>query len=374
MWIFDGHLDVAMNALLYERDQTLPVEKLRRREAGGAGDDRGGAMVSLPELRGAGVAVIVGTLIARAKPWVNPARKILRNDLDYPDASMAYAAAQGQLAYYRLLESRGLLRIITDAASLDEHLRAWQSPRRSSEPLPVGVILLMEGADPIVEPQQVRAWWSQGLRVLGLAHFGHSRYAAGTPSRDPSSPEQDGSLTLLGLELLKHMRELPIALDLTHLSDTSFYQAVDAFDGPVCASHSNCRSIAPGPRQLSDRQIRLIVERDGVIGVAMHYAMIRQGQGLKAADVRLGHVAEHIDHICQLAGSARHVALGTDLDGGFGAEATPADLQSYADLHQLAPLLSQRGFDEADVAAFFHGNWLRFFRRTLPPTPIAASL
>src|SRR5690606_24680322 len=122
-----------------------------------------------------GVAVIVGTLIARAKPWVNPARKILRNDLDYPDASMAYAAAQGQLAYYRLLESRGLLRIITDAASLEEHLRAWQSPRRSSEPLPVGVILLMEGADPIVEPQQVRAWWSQGLRVLGLAHFGHSR-------------------------------------------------------------------------------------------------------------------------------------------------------------------------------------------------------
>ncbi|MEX2389645.1 MAG: membrane dipeptidase, partial [Phycisphaeraceae bacterium] len=269
--MIDGHLDVAMNALLYERDQLLSVAELREREKRGVADDRGIATVSLPELHAAGVALIVGTLIMRCKPWVDPSRPLMRIDLDYPAPSMAYAAAQGQLAYYRLLEAQGHLRIITTREALQAHLAQWQTVLPPiPKPRPLGLVLLMEGADPIVSPEQLTHWYDQGLRMLALAHYGHSRYAAGTPSRDPASPEQDGPLTPLGRDLLKRANKLPIALDLSHLADTSFHQALDCFHGPVCASHTNCRALANTPRQFTDSQLKLIIERDGVIGLPMY--------------------------------------------------------------------------------------------------------
>ena len=364
MLIFDGHLDLAMNALLHERDQTLSVAALRQREAAGVDDTRGIATVSLPELRQAGVAVVAATLIVRVKANLDPGRSLRRDTLDYPDASMAYAVAQGQLAYYRLLEKRGEIRILTDLPSLDAHLADWQ--RVDTTVKPIGVMLLMEGADPIVQPAQIHEWAADGLRILGLAHYGRGRYAAGTPSLDPTSPEQDGPLSPIAYELLEQMAKLPIALDLTHLGDTSFMQAIDAFDGPTCASHSNCRALADTVRQLTDEQIKRITQRDGVIGMAMHKAMIHwPGDNPLRSAVSLAQVIEHIDHICQLAGSAAHVALGTDLDGGFGSEACPHDLNDYRDLHKLAPMLADRGFSDADIAGFFHGNWLRFYRQVL---------
>ncbi|MFA9477545.1 dipeptidase [Phycisphaerales bacterium AB-hyl4] len=361
--MIDGHLDLAMNALLYERDQLLDVAALREREKRGVADDRGIASVSLPELRRAGVAVVMGTLISRCKPWVDASRPIARIDLDHPHPSMSYAMAHGQLAYYRQLESQGELRIITDGKTLDAHLSQWETidvdPKTA--PPPIGLVVLMEGADPIVAPEQLVQWHEQGLRVLGLAHYGHSRYAAGTPSRDPSSFEKDGPLTPLGVELLKQADELPMAVDLSHLSDASFYQTMDCYGGVVCASHTNCRTLANTPRQFSDRQIKLIVERGGVIGLAMYKGMIRWDDGdPPRAQVRLQHVIEHVDHICQLAGSAKHVALGTDLDGGFGVESTPADLDNYDDLHKLGPMMRERGMTDDDIADFYHGNWRRF--------------
>jgi len=367
--IIDGHLDLAMNALLHERDQTQPLSAIHQREAGGVADDRGTAMVTLPELREAGVAVVIATLIARAKPWIDPSRAIQRADLDYPEPTMACAAAQGQLAYYQALARRGHLRLITRPATLDRHMHQAASPAvDASEPPPIGCILMMEGADPILEPEDVHRWHEQGLRCLSLAHFGHSRFAAGTPSREPDSFEKDGPLSSLGHELLRQMNELSIALDLTHLGDTSFFQAIDRFDGPVCATHANGRSLSPTPRQLTDKQLRLIIERDGVIGVVAHAGMIRaspSGEGTRPGDVGLRHLADHVDHICQLAGDARHVALGSDLDGGFGREATPADLDKYRDLHALTDMLRQRGFSDDDVAGFFHANWWRFYKQVL---------
>ena len=388
--LFDGHLDLAMNALLYERDQTLPVAALRKRERQPNPDDRGIATVSLPELRRCRAAVVVATLIARAKPWVDPARRIGRQDLDYPDATLAYAAAQGQLAYYRLLEARRELRIITDAEALRQQFEqatrievpagAAALPGDTPIAAPVdaagaaapesptpGIILLMEGADPIVEPAQVHEWHAQGLRVLALAHYGHSRYAAGTPSLDPASAEQDGPVTDLGHALLREARELRLAIDLSHLSDRSFFQVLDAWPGRVCASHTNCRAFVPNQRQFTDEQIKLIVERDGVVGVVMYAGMIRPlaRHGGRPSDVRLAHLVEHIDHICQIAGSARHVAFGSDLDGGFGVEATPAELNNYHDLVKLEPLLRERGFTDEDVAGFFHANWRRFYHDAL---------
>jgi membrane dipeptidase len=203
---------------------------------------------------------------------------------------------------------------------------------------------------------------------LSLAHFGHSRYAAGTPARDPTSGEKDGPLSDLGLELLDVMSGLTIALDLTHLGDTSFAQAIDRFEGPVCVTHANCRALADAPRQLSDRQLKAIIERGGVIGVVLHSGMIRwagKNQSANPGDVTLRHLADHIDHLCQLAGSARHVALGSDLDGGFGRATTPGDFNQYRDLHALSPLLEKRGLSDADRRGFFYENWWRFYREVL---------
>jgi membrane dipeptidase len=363
--LFDGHLDLAMNALRHERDQRLPVERLRLREEGGAGDSRGIATVSLDALRRAGTAVVVTSVIARCKPWIDSRRVLLRNDLDYPDASMAYAAAQGELAYYRLLESQGQVRIIQTSQALADHIKNWQDGRQEA----VGLIITMEGADPIVEPGQLAQWHDQGLRTLMLAHFGRSRYAAGTPSDNPSNRHDiDDVLSDLGIALLKQMDNLKMPLDLTHCDDKSFFQAAELFPGSIYSSHSACRALVNLPRNHSDEQLDIIVQRGGVIGIPMFNAYLYDGYkpATPFGTVGLQHVVDHVMHICQRAGSARHVAIGSDLDGGFGAEHTPRELDRFGDLIGLEPLLRQRGFDDQDVADFFYGNWLRFWQQALP--------
>lgn len=370
MLLIDGHLDLAMNALDYERDQLLDVAAIRARETPLPNDDRGISMVSLPELRAGGTAVVVATVIARAKPWIKPDRPPSRDDIDSPSADMAHAKARGQLAYYELLEKRGQLALLRTRTELDAH---WHRRFSGGVDAPLGVILMMEGADPVTAPAELGDWHARGLRCLSLAHFGHSRYACGTPPREPThgpNGEADGPLTPLGRELLREMSMLGVALDVTHLSDTSLAEALNAFDGPVCATHSNCRALSDTPRQLTDEQLRRIIERDGVIGTVIHNGMLRWRPELGGPppreEVTLEHVADHVMHICELAGSARHVAIGSDLDGGYGRTKTPRALDTHRDLHKLSPVLRARGMSDADVEAFFHGNWLRFWRRVLP--------
>jgi membrane dipeptidase len=219
----------------------------------------------------------------------------------------------------------------------------------------------MEGGDPIVAPAQAQRWFADGLRCVGLAHYGRSAYAVGTGDAGP--------LSRAGLELLREFQSLGMILDLTHSSDPSFFQALDAFAGPVLASHNNCRALVPGDRQYSDEQIRLLIGRNAVIGVACDAWMLVpdyvRGQTPREA-ATLESVADHIDHICQIAGNTKHVGIGSDLDGGFGTEQSPLEIDSIADLQKLEPILRGRGYSDGDVAAVFHGNWLRFFTANLP--------
>lgn len=362
--IFDGHLDLAMNALRHERDQRRSIEAIRQREAAGNPDDRGRCSVALPQLRAGKVAVVVSTVIARCRPWADPGRTILRNDLDFPDPTIAYAAAQGELAYYRLLETLGEIRVLQTAGDLKTHWADWCAGQTSR----IGVIITMEGADSIVDVEQLNDWRTEGLSTLMLAHFGHSRYAAGTPARKPANEyETDGPLTELGMALLKKMDELAMPLDLTHLSDRSFHQACEHFQGRLYSSHTACRALANLDRNHSDEQIRAIVERDGVIGVPMCNAFLNADYHHDGhVEVAFADVADHLDHLCQLAGSAQHAAIGSDLDGGFGAERSPAELETCADLKQLAETLAKCGYGDDDIASVMHGNWLRFFLETLP--------
>jgi membrane dipeptidase len=379
MLIFDAHLDLAWNAIDWNRDLLLDVPEIRRRELASDALDfkaRGRGTVSFPELRRGGVGIFIATLLARQfQPNRMPA--IQR----YTSMEAAYAAAMGQLAYYRALEEAGHLRWIKDAATLKQHVVEWLNAERGTRnadsedkaadlrsafraprsTLPLGFILSMEGADPVLSPDQVEHWWNAGLRIIGPAHYGVSPYAHGTGTV--------GGLFPQGPALLKEMERVGMVLDVTHLSDQCFDEALDLYHGPVLASHHNCRALVPDQRQLTDEQIKRLIGRGAVIGAALDAWMrypnwVRGNTMPNEAGVTLETVVDHIDRVCQLAGNARHAAIGSDLDGGFGTEQTPADLDTIADLQRLPELLRRRGYKEPDVAGILHGNWVRFFTQT----------
>jgi len=346
MLLIDGHLDLAMNALNWDRDLELGVADIRAREAGMTEKGRGCGTTTLPELRKAEVAVCVATVIDRTARPNSPASGSACQ-------AISYAKAQGQLAYYRLLERQGKVRMIRNWPSLAAHWDAWAS---GGEADPLGLILAMEGADPIVTPDQVYDWWEDGLRMVGPSHYGVSAYAHGTGT--------DGGLTDLGGALLRAMDDVGMILDLTHLAEKAFWEALDIYHGPVLASHNNCRALVPGDRQFSDDQVRAIVERGGVIGVALDAWMLKQGwvKGETTPEgLTLDAAADHVDHICELAGDTAHAAIGSDLDGGYGTEQAPSDLDTIADLQRVLQILGSRGYAQSDVEAIAHGNWLRRF-------------
>lgn len=350
MLVFDAHLDLSMNAIEWNRDLTRPLEEVRRREAGMTDKlDRGLGVVTFPEMRRGEVGLCVATQIARyvaegsALPgWNSP--------------EIAWAITQAQLAWYRAMEAAGELRQIVDRKGLDEHLESWNARR---EDAPIGYVLSLEGADSILSPAHLERAYEDGLRAIGPAHYGPGRYAPGTGS--------EGGLTPLGRELLREMERLGIVLDVTHLTDEGFWEALDRFAGPVWASHNNCRALVPHQRQFGDEQIRALIQRNAVIGVAFDAWMLApgwvRGQSTPAqAGVWIRSVAEHVDHICQLAGNARHCGIGSDLDGGFGREQAPQDLASIADVQRLVPQLSDRGYSPSDIEGIMHGNWIRLLR------------
>ena len=363
---------------------------------------RGRGTVALPEMRRAGVGVCLATLLARARPGHRPVLGFDRRALDFPTQAGAYASAQAQLAYYRLLEQQRHVRLLRTSADLTAQWDAWTAaPHRE----PIGLIIAMEGADPIVfapspsapgegrgegdfgfreasdardhpHPSPLPAqrkrgrqqrlhpadeWFAAGVRSVGLAHYGPGVYAHGTGG--------DGPLTPAGRELLDALDRLGMILDLTHCAEPGFFEALDRFHGAVHASHNMARALVPGDRQFSDEQLRRLITRGGVIGMALDAWMIVRGweRGVSSpAGVSLQHVADHVDHICQLAGDCRHVGIGSDLDGGFGTEQTPADVQSIADLQELGSVLARRGYSDGDIDGVFSGNWLRFFTSALP--------
>jgi membrane dipeptidase len=353
MIVFDSHLDLAWNAIDWNRDLLLPVAEIRRREEGQTEKARGCNTVSFPELRRGKVAVFIATLLARlTRPGLIP------NFQRYASMQAAYAAAYGQLAYYRALEQQGMLRWIKDWPALEAHVRGWKEGPEEKQPL--GFILSMEGADPVLSPEQVQEWWDAGLRIIGPAHYGISPYAHGTGT--------EGGLFPPGPALLREMERVGMILDVTHLSDQCFDEALGMYGGPVLASHHNCRALVPDQRQLTDDQIKRLVARGAVIGTALDAWMMVPGwvRGKTRPEdlgVKLEHMVDHIDHICQLAGNDRHAAVGTDLDGGFGREQSPLDLDTIVDLQRLPDLLRNRGYTNAAIEGILHGNWLGFFRR-----------
>ena len=405
MLIFDAHLDLSMNALEWNRDFTRPISEIREREQGMADKpDRGRGTVCFPEMRRGGIGICVATQIARYVKRGNPLP-------GWHSPEQAWAQTQGQLAWYRAMEDRGELVQIKTRKELQLQVKLWNdqvdkavslSPQRGegrgegwecvgasahelsagqqhpspsiplplegsgkpeTQPMPIGYVLSLEGADSILSFKHLERSYEQGLRALGPAHYGPGLYAQGTDAMGKFPPR--------GRELLCEMDRLGLILDVTHLTDEEFWEALDFYQGPMWASHSDCRALAPHQRQLSDEQIQALAKRGGVIGAALDAWMmvpnwVRQQTTPEGVGLNLEKLVEHIDHVCQLTGTARHSGIGSDLDGGFGREQTPMDLETIADLQRIPELLRARGYREEEARGIAHGNFLRFLGTALP--------
>jgi membrane dipeptidase len=385
MLIVDAHQDLAWNMLTFSRDYTLPAMETRRREQESiAPVVNGSALLGWPEYQRGRIAVIFATLFAapihrKEGAW---------DTICYADMRQANHLYRAQVDLYaRLVDDHpDKFRLILSRRDLEEVLTPWrEQPEReappeappqagASEPAqeaeagagenghPVGLVLTMEGAEGILGISELEEWWARGVRLIGPAWAG-TRFCGGT--------QEPGPLTRDGFELLEGMADLGFILDITHMDEEAALQAIDAYPGEVIASHSNALALLRGSdsnRHLTDRVIRGLLERDGMVGIVPFNAFLKAGwkRGDPRHGISLQHVVAQIDYICQMAGDARHVGIGSDFDGGFGLQGTPPGIETIADLQSIAPLLAEKGYTETDIAAILAENWLTRLRRSLP--------
>ena len=359
--IVDSHQDLAWNILSFGRDYTRSAYETRRIEKGSLAVERNGdTLLGWPEYQQGEVAVIFATLFSTPTRWAYDWETYL-----YKDAKEAKGQYRQQLdIYHRLTDDHpDKFRLVTSASNLDEVLASQREADSVGRGYPVGLLPLMEGADCILDFGELEEWWELGLRMIGPAWAG-TRFCGGT--------KEPGPLTSDGRDLLAAMADLGFTLDLSHMDEPAVLESLDIYPGYIVATHANCSTLMPeyeSNRLLSDRVIHGILERDGIIGVVPFNTFLKEGWLIDMSDreeVSLERLVDHIDHICQLAGDACHVGIGSDFDGGFGLQSTPKEIDTIADLHKLVPLLLSRGYSEEDAVAVLGGNWINQLHRSLP--------
>ena len=357
--VIDLHLDLAWDALFWNRDLTLNPHQVREQEASeipqvAEESSCGLCTVTFPELRRGRVGIILSTIMSR----VERRRLEMRDGLRTQE--QAIGMGRGHLAYYQMMVERGEIKPVGGLADLEEAVRAWENPGAKT---PIYHVLSMESADPIINPEDVQFWWDAGLRVVGPAHFGHNTYIHGTST--------EGGLKPPARPLYKAMREAGMILDITHMADQAVWESFEIWDGPVMASHCSCRALVQGQRHLTDDMIRELFRRGGIIGlVFLHFFFDpdviwddRKREGYKPK-YKMDGILPQVEHLANLAGgSLQNIAIGTDLDGGVGAELTPLDVDTIADVVNFGAVLQQAGYSEEDARGVLSGNALRFLRQ-----------
>jgi membrane dipeptidase len=384
MIIVDAHEDIAYNMLSFGRDYTRAAAETRQLEAGGpAPQHNGHTLLGWPDYQRGRVALVFGSLFAA------PLRR-KTGDWEtqfYATPDQAYAVYNAQLdVYHRLAEEKpDKFRLVQTLGDMQAVLDHWEREDADYHPPataggeagqpaapegqesrghPVGLVVLMEGAEGVRQPAELEAWWARGVRIIGPAWAG-TRFCGGTREPGPLTPE--------GYALLEGMAAFGLVLDLSHMDEQAAFQALDRYPGTIVASHANAAALLKGSdsnRFLSDGVIRGLIERDGIVGVVPYTRVLKGGwsssDGRQA--VTLAHVADQVDYICQLAGDARHVGIGSDYDGGFGLESAPFEVDTIADLQKLVPILAEKGYTETDCAAVLGENWISLLQRILPET------
>ncbi|MBI5035350.1 MAG: membrane dipeptidase [Chloroflexi bacterium] len=344
--IVDAHQDIAWNKVTLGRDFLESVADKRTREGASPAHGEGHALVGFPELIAGNVRIIFATLyVAAARPDRTSWGKT------YTSAQEAHDQAMEQIAYYAMLAMDPRVTLITTRSDLDRVLE--------SNEYKIGLVILMEGADPIVTPEQTPEWFDAGVRIVGPA-WSQTRYSGGT--RAP------GPLTELGRALMPQLERAGITLDVSHMAEQSFWDAMELYHGTVIASHSNCRAYVNSDRQLTDEMIKAIAARNGVIGAVIYNRFIKEGWDISARKetVALADLVQHAKHICDLVGDTLSIGIGSDFDGGYGVESTPKEIETVADLQKYGTALSDAGFSDQDIENILGMNWIRLLRRVLP--------
>jgi len=358
-WMIDSHQDLAYNALAFGRNYLLSAAETRAREAGGLTPGRNGdTLLGWPDYQRARVGLVFATLFA------TPRRYAEAWDVQsYTTFTQGRLLFQNQLEYYHRLcgEHPQNFQSVFNRRQLADILQPWQETEDTPTEHPVGLVILMEGAEALQMPEELVEFWERGVRIVGPVWAG-TRYCGGT--------KEYGPVTREGRRLLETMAELGMILDLSHMTEESALQALDIYPGAVIASHANARAVLRdgGERQLTDLTLRRLFERDGVVGVVPLNQFLRPGiqKSDPRRDTPLDWLAVHIDHICQLAGDARHVGIGTDFDGGFGVQHVPPEIDTIADMQKVVPLLEGRGYSPEDIQTILAGNWQHRLETALP--------
>jgi len=341
--IVDSHEDIAFNAVVLGQDFLSSAYAKRTRE----NSQWGVPTVGFPEVKEANIRVVFASIWAAACHNITN----LRVKPCYETPEEACEQGQKQLSYYQKLMATPEFSLVATKGDLEEV---------TGDQYRLGLLLSMEGADPILSPEHLNEWVRKGLRVVGLAH-GRTRYSGGT--------RQAGPLTDLGRGLLSEMEREHVILDTSHMAEESFFDALRLFHGPIIATHSNCRTLIPTDRHLSDEMIRVIVERDGMIGGVLFNKFLTpdwEKNGRRKESVTLADFVRQLQHIYEVAGDTEHVGIGSDFDGGFGSESIPAEMDTIADMPKVAVALTEAGFSDEEVDGIMGENWLRFLHKTLP--------
>ncbi len=372
MIIVDAHQDLAWNILTFKRDYTRPAAVTRQLEVGSlAQEQNGDTLLGWKDYQQGRIGLIFATL------YVTPQRYCAGewDKLCYADVQQAHTMYSAQIeAYQRLTEEHpDKFRLVLDQKDLTQVLESWKNYIQKSDTSPenepdgkdsppVGLVILMEGAEGVRDPSELEWWWQKGVRLIGPAWAG-TRYCGGT--------KEPGPMTKEGFALLEGMSEFGFALDLSHMDEKAALQALDTYPRQIIASHSNALAALKAPvdsnRHLSDRLIQGLVARDAVIGIVLYNSFLKAGwrKGDRRDEVKLDSVIAQIDHICQIAGDAYHVGIGTDFDGGYGWQSVPQEINTIADLRKLIPLLQDKGYSDSHIEAILGKNWIKRLLRVL---------
>lgn len=354
--LIDAHEDIAYAAITFNRDYSKSADDIRRSEKFTEIPQRNGqAMLGYADWQKANVGIIFSTLFVMHKKYQQEDwEKVV-----YKNAQEAQSLLQLQMDYYSRLEDNfpDKFVLLRNNLQFQNHWKMLETNSESS--YPIGLILLMEGADGLNHPREIEDWYQKGLKIVGLAWAG-GKYSGGM--------YESGGLTTKGKLLLEMMLDLNMGVDIAHMTEQAVYQTLDIYDGPVICSHANSKSLLNGlggDRHLTDAIIRRVAERDGVMGVVPYnrFLLANWTKSFARDKVTLEDYVNQIDHICQVTGSARHVAFGTDFDGGFGYPAVPIELNTIADLPLVDTILTTRGYNQDEIDAIFALNWKRMLDR-----------
>ncbi len=275
------------------------------------------------------------------------------------------------------LPEMGLRRALAQISFLEEEVdtlagsvrlcRRLEEIRRTAADGQVGLLLSLEGADPLQNDLQLlRIFYDLGVRGLGLT-WSRRNYAADGCAFTPRADARGGGLTSFGRALVARAEDLGMLIDVSHMNEAGFWDVMEIAQTPVVASHSNCRALADTPRNLNDRQIEALAAGDGVMGMNAISAFVGNGPQRCGLDDLLNHV----DHVVKIAG-IRHVGIGFDFCSGFKNYLNLAyPLETYdvlAGHHRLRDFtagLIQRGYSDEDIRLILGENFLRVFEKIL---------